>query len=527
MACAASKRLHFHGSDRRCSITISGLVFKGDGRKLNPSTSGEACSYTISLNCEHTIIWYRNRTVFARALMTCAYGTFFVLVWGSAVLAIPTIIGLFVWLVLTLVNDEFDEIVRIILLSVSIVLLIVWTVGLRGHAYRVLIRSGAFPAWCRGDYFPHDEVEVRQAVIEMKQKIGRNPAIVGGGWGFYLKRYGPPAPRVFTHEFKGQMPNEPNRWRSGSTIATVVKHYEKQGLTLQCHPTMDYISIGSWASHCNHGNAGDASSGVHTAFDTITVLDMDTNSTQRVDYRTLRRLFDTTNNRYMVIDMSFKLVPDRQLQKRGILVSDPQSAAKWLAPGAVLRVCFLGGARDYAIGLRWEAPYNDTDHRDPHFCSRFCQFFQTDVCSIACGCHETMSEFEGKISLINANRWVPPIFPFMTIGVICSGILNFEVFFKLPESLNGNVLSKFVLEAIRFHKQRGGRSEIRYGKPSAATTIHWDISLQIQHFGAAFELLANTLDVTECAIHPGKHDVASTAPLERITCFELYYGGVL
>ena len=42
---------------------------------------------------------------------------------------------------LTLANDEFDEIARIILLSVSIVFLIVWTVALRGHAYRVLIRS--------------------------------------------------------------------------------------------------------------------------------------------------------------------------------------------------------------------------------------------------------------------------------------------------------------------------------------------------------------------------------------------------
>ena len=104
---------------------------------------------------------------------------------------------------------------------------------------------------------------------------------------------------------------------------------------------------------------------------------------------------------------------------------------------------------------------------------------------------------------------------------------QFEVFFKLPESAsNGNVLSKFVLGVDKVPQAARRKVEIRYGKPSAATTIHC-ISLQIQHFGAAFELLANTLDVTECAIHPGKHDVASTAPLERITCFELYYGGVL
>ena len=62
----------------------------------------------------------------------------------------------------------------------------------------------------------------------------------------------------------------------------------------------------------------------------ITVLDMDTNSTQRVNYRMLRWLFDTTNNRYMVIDMSFKLVPQQQLQKRGILStrSPPPSGSR-------------------------------------------------------------------------------------------------------------------------------------------------------------------------------------------------------
>lgn len=458
--------------------------------------------------------------------MTLAYNAFFVSVWGTAVLAIPAAVGLFVWLVVTLANEGFDEVTRIVLLSVGVVLLITWTVILRGHEFRVLIRSGSFPVSCRGDRFPRDELELRQAVVELKEKTGRNPPIVGGGWGYFLKRYGPSAPRVFTHDFKGRLPSESDRWRAGTTIAAVVRHYEKQGRTLECHPTMDYISIGSWASHCNHGNAGDASSGVHSAFDAITVLDMDTNTTERVDYQTVRQLFDgNKDNRYAVLDMSFNLVPDRQLQKRGILVSNPQGAAEWLAPGAVLRVCFLGAARDYAIGLRWETPYDNDVHVDPHFCSRFCQFLEVDVCSVFCGCHEPMSEFNGKVSLINANRWVPAIFPFMTIGVVCSGTLNFEIFFKLPEPLNGVVMSEFVQAAITFHKERYGRSEIRYGKPSASSIVHWDISLRRHHFPAAFQLLADTLGVAECAIHPGKCDVRDTAPLKRVTCYELYYGG--
>ena len=459
--------------------------------------------------------------------MSCAYDTFYSVVWGSAVLAIPAIIGLFVWL-MVIVSDIGDEshAERIVWIPVAILVLIAWTVGLRRHGYRVLIRAGAFPAWCRGDRFPHDEVELRQAVVELKQKTDRNPAIVGGGWAHFLKRYGAPSPRIFTHEFKGRLPNEPNRWRAGTTIATVVKHYEKQGRTLETHPTMDYISIGSWASHCNHGNAGDANSGVHQGFDTITVLDMNTGSTQRVDYKTVRRLFDSTvENRFVVLDISFKTVSEKELQKRGILVSDPQSAADWLAPGAVLRVCFLGGARDYAIGLRWEKPYNDNTHRDPHCCSVFGQFLQADILSIFGGCHEPMSQFEGKVTLSNANRWIPPLFPVMIIGTIFTGLLNFEVFFKLSEPLNGNTLSRFILSAVDFHKKRGGRSEVRYGKPSASSIIHWDVSLHRRHFEAAFQFLADTLGVAECAIHPGKHNIDDTAPLKRITCYELYFGG--
>ena len=252
---------------------------------------------------------------------------------------------------------------------------------------------------------------------------------------------------------------------------------------------------------------------------------MNTNTTQRVDYKTVRRLFDSTvENRYVVLDISFKTVAEKELQKRGILVSDPQSAADWLAPGAVLRVCFLGGARDYAIGLRWEKPYNDNTHRDPHCCSVFGQFLQVDILSIFGGCHEPMSQFEGKVTLSNANRWIPPLFPVMIIGTIFTGLLNFEVFFKLSAPLNGNTLSRFILSAVDFHKKRGGRSDVRYGKPSASSIIHWDVSLRRRHFAAAFQFLADTLGVAECAIHPGKHNIDDTAPLKRITCYELYFG---
>ena len=49
-----------------------------------------------------------------------------------------------------------------------------------------------------------------------------------------------------------------DRWKSGTTIAALIEHYEKQpvSLTLNHHPTMDYISLGAWFSQGNHGNGG-------------------------------------------------------------------------------------------------------------------------------------------------------------------------------------------------------------------------------------------------------------------------------
>lgn len=442
--------------------------------------------------------------------MTVAYNFFFVTIWGSAVLAVPAAIGLLTWLIVTSIPHEHRHSERIVMLTLAVLVLLAWTIGLRRHAYRVLIRAGAWPAWCRGDAFPHDELEFRQAVVDTKAR-GRWPTVVGGGWSFFLKRRGPPAPRIFTHRFSGEV--SPGRFRAGTTIAEVNKRLLKSGLTLPSHPTMDYISIGAWLAHPNHGNGGDAQTA--SAITDATVLDMETNTTQRIAYAQARKLFDERLERYAVLDVSFRAVPNELLQKRGILVRDAQSAADWLAPGAELRLLFLGAARDYAIGLRWERPYDQSSHRDPHVCSRFCQFFQVDICSIVLGWNEPMSKFNGKMTRYNANRWVPYIVPLFTIATILSGVKNFEIMFLLPEALSGNTLWRILSDAIQMHKTHGGRSEFRYGKPGAQTTVYWDLSMSRGH-SAPFELLYS-LGVTRVAMHTGKFDVASTDPCTRVS----------
>jgi hypothetical protein len=459
--------------------------------------------------------------------MTIKYDVLYVVVWTSGILAIPASIGLLTWLIFIVAPpSEDDHTVRVVVLAISVLMLVAWTAGLRRHGIRVLVRAGAFPALCKGDRYPHDELEFRQAVLDITKEKNKIPAIVGSGWGFFLKRYGPSAPRIFTHNFKGPVAGESNRFHAGTTIYAVNKHILKTtGKTLPSHPTMDFISVGSWVSAGNHGNDGDAQT--TNAIDTVTVLDMNSNVASRVGYLQARRLFDSDfEGKFAVLDVSLNSVENKLVQKRGILVKDAQSAADWLAPGAALRLLFVGAARDYGIGLRFENPYNDDTHSDPHCCSTICQFLQLDVLSVFGGWHERMDKYNGKCTLYQANRWTPAIFPIMNIGLILSGILNFEIFFRLPGALDGNTLFKFMSSAIRMHKKLGGRSEIRYGQPGANTVVHWDISLRRHQFPNAFNLLKNTLKVSTVAVHPGKCDVADTAPCQRVTISKLITTGV-
>jgi hypothetical protein len=287
---------------------------------------------------------------------------------------------------------------------------------------------------------------------------------------------------------------------------------------------MDYIAIGAWIAASNHGNSADASNNDESAIKDVKLLDMRRNTTELVSFKEARKRFSSARRGdYCVVDVAFNPVQNRGVQKRGIVIDSPEAAAQWLAPGTLLRMAFLGAARPTAIGLQWSAPYSDTTHRDPHFCERFCQFLQVDVCSVLGGCIEPMSKFDGKSTLADANRWVPALLPIMTIAVVLRGNLNFEVLFKLDAPLNGNSLYKLTQAGIAVHKRHGGRSEIRYGRPSANSVVYYDVSMR-NNFGAVFQMLKDTMGVERCALHSGKYDQLDTAPLQRVSPFELEYG---
>ena len=475
--------------------------------------------------------------------MTCAYNTYFVLVWGSVALAVPMAIALFglsiYWTVPhehwnatngTYDGDEQDHPLRYGLGYGGVALLVLWTALMRLHGSRLHVRAGAWPSLGCGDAYPTNEKEAREAVQRIQKRYGRNPEIVGSAWGFFLLRRGPVGPRVYTHRFTGY---RRGRWACGTTIADAVKHYEREGRTFSTHPTMDYISLGAWFAMGNHGNGGNhpRTKGSSRTLRDARVLDMDSGKVMTMDYASLRRAFDASPRSHFLLSVAFKeeaLVPDIWLQKEGIVVDSEHSAERWLAPDAHLRVMFQGGGRAYAIGARWNptrktnfVPERGVDHIDPHCCQRWCIYTQMDTCSVTCGYHEPMTRFNGYTTYANANRWMPLLFPIETIFVVLAGYRNFEIIFLLPYPLTGVTLWPLVRALIKMHNEIGGRSELRYGVNSPDTPVFLDMALT-RDFERPFRLLFHQFGVQEVALHPGKFWPGSPFPCQRVSQAKIY-----
>ena len=145
-----------------------------------------------------------------------AYSLFFVGVWASAVLAIPAALGLFAWLLASVVDHtDHAHTERVVWLSIGISALVAWTILLRLHNFRLEIRAGTFPLPCKADRYPRDEIELRQSVLELRARLGRPPQWLARAGLTLWRAAGQPL--VFTHEFKGL--DEDGRW-AGTTMCT-------------------------------------------------------------------------------------------------------------------------------------------------------------------------------------------------------------------------------------------------------------------------------------------------------------------
>ena len=251
-----------------------------------------------------------------------------------------------------------------------------------------------------------------------------------------------------------------------------------------------------------------------------TLLDMKSDTVLRnVKYKEIRVKFDSPGaERWLILDVEVKAVPNVDLQKRGLLIKGPQNVAEWLNPDAKMRVAFFGAARDYGLAIRWEPPYEPTDHRDPHFLSIWCQWFQSDIFSAVFGCHEVMRQWRGVISKSDAQKWIPSyLFPVELAGAILFQITNFEIIVRPPPNYTAKELWIVMKSFMALHQEIGGRCEFRYGPPGSKLYI--DVSLQRQ-LNRPFKLLAE-LGFKSCALHPGKFTQLSTEPLEQLTLAQM------
>ena len=353
---------------------------------------------------------------------------------------------------------------------------------------RIMIRAGA-----RG----HAPLACDSELLLTKFK-GKNPTIVGRAWGYFLQRKTATATVLSMYNFTGR--REDGWWAAGTTIETVTRYYKKHALTFPSHPSYDDITIGSWFSSGCHGSGGNAGKASSSVLQCVEVVCFDPPSVRQIkSYEQLRQIFDRKGHNCVITWIQFyRLWSNDLVQKSAFDVNSLEGALKWLSDGAILRVLFVGAARD-ALGIRWQEIYDDTAHVDPHCCSKCCTFVQADCCSACCGWHEIYSRWNGITTLREANKWCPTIWPIEMFVAVVGGYKNYEIIFRVDE-MTPTLLLEMATQLREMHREIGGRTEIRFG----TGVVFWDVSLQ-HHFVRPF-LLLKTFGVSRIALHLSKYN---------------------
>ena len=404
---------------------------------------------------------------------------------------------------------------------------------------RIRNRIAAWPGFCAREFVPHTCAELQLAIAQAKRtgcRRGAYPEIVGHGWGYFLSRTASQGPRIYTHRMQKR---EGLWWNAGATLEDVARHYEQKengNKALTSAPTMNYISVGAWFAMGNHGNGGNhpQTLGSSGTMRQARIVDMETQEVRCVDYKKLRCLFDdpATARRYCVLQVCIdesSLAENKFLKKCAIDVNTKETADEWLKGNARLRVLFMGAARSYGLGIRWddadENELKQNRHVDPHFGSRRSTYLQADVCSIVCGWREATKKWSGVTTYANANRWMPFVFPWQMALTAAAGYINYELVFRLA-CFEKTKLWRLVCDMIQVHRLCGGRSEVRHGQSGKA--IFLDVSMRA-HFKEPLRVI-KALGVEKFALHPGKYqlhfsdEMLCEIGLERCTLGQIYFG---
>ncbi len=325
----------------------------------------------------------------------------------------------------------------------------------------------------------------------LKDACKTEVTFVGNAWSFFLDKNAPVKP-VFTYNFSSLRPDENGFWKSGTLIKAVAKYYENKNKAFPSLPSYQNITLGGWIMTESHGSSGDDGESSSSRFSAIRyILKSDRNKVHKDMWGTFKEI--KKEEICLILSIKFDLRYNSEnilLHKRRV-----RSIDEWLKQGAYQRACFIGKQRD--VMIRWERPekqsFNldlnskkrtktfiseekDWDlfleegrkknkflHKDPHCCSRFCLWFQADICTAVyikwfCLFTEGAQKYESIVHLAEVNRFVPQIYPIFT--VFLQQQVNFEKIIKKTDEAE----VKYYYERIKeFHNKYGGRTEIRYG----------------------------------------------------------------
>lgn len=304
-------------------------------------------------------------------------------------------------------------------------------------------------------------------------KACRNGTLVGHGWSFFLQKVTPQKP-VFTHNFCSSEPDINGFWKAGTTLETVSSYYEKYRKAFPSLPSYQNISLGGWIMTESHGSSGDAGEPSNSRFSSIKYLSI--HEKEKIVNIEVGEKLDKLDVK-CILYVSFQMNEDSNIWLKKREVTDFR---EWLKDGAYQRACFIGKKQD--VMIRWEAvaqadyTYKNNReegfHVDPHPCSRFCLWFQADVCTaISCWCKEPSKNYNSYVKLAEVNRFVPFVFPLLTLLVWDR--INFEIILKK----NKEEVSQYYDRIKEFHEKYGGRTEIRFG----TEVLFLDVSIRKKH----------------------------------------------
>ena len=346
------------------------------------------------------------------------------------------------------------------------------------------------------------------------------PVTVGSGWGFVLNGgdvVGSSSFRVAPSGYHRRT----QRWRAGTSIATLQRHLRKRGQTLTGHPSLLSATLGGWIFTGSHGSGGTL---WRSSMGRVTVRDEDTgevvDATSKKVFFTDARTMDQ-QRRYTVMEVEILPAKDVRCERIAFDVHTTDDAARFLSAPSYLRMIFVD-ARG-VLALLWAplALASDSMRRPPRDKTQWYHALVPPPWLASLLGARVMAAIPReawrrvqRLSEANAFAPTPPFVVAPAVALLL--YTNFEIFvFASPSPSQILALCAALRDAIRPFGD-DARCELRYGPGK----LFVDVAARARIPSLAppiFAVLARVFGSNvRVAMHKGKAQVPSTAPLRHV-----------